>query len=85
MDCVSDIGFSLFDWFLLNIYLFGGGEFILLLNALLWDVRTQGLYTDGYQTHRVNCLCGMPKLQMIKASVEKQSIVGDDQSTTCVA
>ena len=27
------------DWFLLNIYLFGGGEFILLLNALLWDVR----------------------------------------------
>ena len=27
------------DWFLLNIYLFGGGEFILLLIALLWDVR----------------------------------------------
>ena len=26
-------------WSLLNIYLFGGGEFILLLNALLWDVR----------------------------------------------
>ena len=63
------------DWFLLKIYLFGGGEFILLLNALLWDVRAQGLYIDGYQTHRVNCLCGMPKWQLIEASVEKQSLV----------
>ena len=33
-------------WFLLNIYLFGNGEFILLLNALLWDVRAQRLYID---------------------------------------
>ena len=73
------------DWFLLNIYLFGGGEFILLLNALLWDVRAQGLYIDGYQTHGVNCLCGMRKWQLIKASVEKQSLVVDDQSTACVA
>ena len=31
------------DWSLLNIHLFGGGEFILLLNALLWDVRAQRL------------------------------------------
>ena len=53
------LDFSLCDWFLLNIYLFGGGEFILLLNALLWDVRAQGLYIDGYQSHGVNCLCGM--------------------------
>ena len=66
------------DWSLLNIYLFGGGEFILLLNALLWDVRAQGLYIDGYQSHGVNCLCGMPKWQLIKASVEKQSLVVDD-------
>ena len=63
------------DWSLLNIHLFGGGEFILLLNALLWDVRAQGLYIDGYQTHGVNCLCGMPKWQLIEASVEKQSLV----------
>ena len=79
------LDFSLCDWFLLNIYLCGGGEFILLRNALLWDVRAQGLYIDGYQTHGVNCLCGMPKWQMIKASVEKQSLVVDDQSTTYVA
>ena len=30
--------FELYCWSLLNIYLFGGGEFILLLNTLLWDV-----------------------------------------------
>ena len=53
------LDFSLCDWFLLNIYLFGGGEFILFLNAILWDVRAQRLYIDGYQTHGVNCLCGM--------------------------
>ena len=47
------------DWSLLNIHLFGGGEFILLLNALLWDVRAQRLYIDGHQSHGVNCLCGM--------------------------
>ena len=47
------------DRFLLNIYLFGGGEFILLLNALLWDVRPQRLYINRYQSHGVNCLCGM--------------------------
>ena len=47
------------DWFLLNIHLFGGGEFILLLNALLWDVRAQRLYIDRYQSHGMNCLCGM--------------------------
>ena len=47
------------DWFLLNIYLFGGGEFILFLNALLWDVRAQRLYIDKHQLHGVNCLCGM--------------------------
>ena len=47
------------DWSLLNIYLFGGGEFILLLNALLWDVRAQRLYIDGHQSHGMNCLCGM--------------------------
>ena len=46
------------DWFLLNIHLFGGGEFILLLNALLWDVRAQRLYIDGHQSHGMNCLCG---------------------------
>ena len=63
------------DWSLLNIHLFGGGEFILLLNALLWDVRAQRLYIDGHQSHGMNCLCGMPKWQMIKASVEKQSLV----------
>ena len=57
------LDFSPCDWSLLNIYLFGGGEFILLLNALLWDVRAQGLYIDGYQSHGVNCLCGMPKWQ----------------------
>ena len=79
------LDFSPCDWSLLNIYLFGGGEFILLLNALLWDVRAQGLYIDGYQTHGVNCLCGMPKWQLIEASVEKQSLVVDDQSTACVA
>ena len=79
------LDFSPCDWSLLNIYLFGGGEFILLLNALLWDVRAQGLYIDGYQTHGVNCLCGMPKWQMIKASVEKQSLVVDDRSTAFVA
>ena len=33
----------------------------------------------------VNCLCGMPEWQMIKASIEKQSLVVDDQSTACVA
>jgi len=27
----------------------------------------------------------MPKWQLIKASVEKQSLVVDDQSTACVA
>ena len=32
------LDFILCDWFLLNIYLFSGGEYILLLNALLWDV-----------------------------------------------
>ena len=69
------LDFSPCDWSLLNIYLFGGGEFILLLNALLWDVRAQRLYIDGYQTHGVNCLCGMPKWQLIEASVEKQSLV----------
>ena len=42
-------------------------------------------YDDGYQTRGVNCLCGMPKWQMINASVEKQSLVVDDQSTACVA
>ena len=73
------------DWSLLNIHLFGGGEFILLLNALLWDVRAQRLYIDGHQSHGVNCQCGMRKWQLIKASVEKQSLVVDDQSTACVA
>ena len=33
----------------------------------------------------MNCLCGMPKWQMIKAYVEKHSLVVDDQSTACVA
>ena len=46
-------------WSLLNIHLFGGGEFILLLNALLWEVRAQRLYIDGHQSHGMNCLCGM--------------------------
>ena len=73
------------DWSLLNIHLFGGGEFILLLNALLWDVRAQRLYIDGHQSHGVNCQCGTRKWQLIKASVEKQSLVVDDQSTACVA
>ena len=73
------------DWFLLNIHLFGGGEFILLLNALLWDVRAQRLYIAGYQSHGMNCLCGMPKWQTIKASVEKKSLMVDDQRTACVA
>ena len=72
-------------WFLLNIYLFSGGEFILLLNALLWDVRAQGLYVDGYPSYGMNCLFGMPKWQWIKASVEKKSLVEDDQSTVYVA
>ena len=57
------LDFILCDWFLLNIFLFGDRKFILLLNALLWDVRAQRLYIDGYQTHGVNCLCGMPKWQ----------------------
>ena len=52
------LDFSPCDWSLLNIYLFGGGEFILLLNALLWDVRAQRLYIDRYQSHGMNCLCG---------------------------
>ena len=73
------------DWSLLNIHLFGDREFILLLNALLWDVRAQRLYIDGHQSHGVNCQCGTCKWQMIKASVEKQSLVVDDQSTACVA
>ena len=73
------------DWSLLNIHLFGGGEFILLLNALLWDVRAQRLYIDGHQSHGVNCQCGMRKWQWIKASVEKQSLVVDDQIMTFVA
>ena len=30
----------------------------------------------------MNCLCGMAKWQMIKAPVEKQSLVVDDQSMT---
>ena len=79
------LDFSLCDWFLLNIYLFGGGEFILLLNALLWDVRAQRLYIDGHGSYGVNCLCSMPKWQIIKVTVEKQSLVVDDQSTACVA
>ena len=49
------------DWSLLNIYLFGGGEFILLLNALLWDVRAQRLYIDRNQSYGVDSLCGMPR------------------------
>ena len=47
------------DWSLLNIYLFCGGEFILFLNTLLWDVRAQRLYIDRHWSHGVNCLCGM--------------------------
>ena len=73
------------DWSLLNIHLFGGREFILLLNALLWDIRAQRLYIDGHQSHGMNFLCGTRKWQLIKASVEKQSLVVDDQSTACVA
>ena len=69
------LDFILCDWFLLNIYLFGGGEFILLLNALLWDVRAQRLYIDGHQSHGVNCLCGTRKWPLIKAFVEKQGLV----------
>ena len=49
------------DWSLLNIYLFGGGEFILLLNSLLWDVQAQRLYIDRNQSYGVDCLCGMPR------------------------
>ena len=36
-------------WSLLNIYLFGGGEFMLLLNALLWDIWAQRLYIGRNQ------------------------------------
>ena len=35
------------------------GEFILLLNTFLWDIRAQRLYIDGHQSHGVNCLCSM--------------------------
>ena len=73
------------DWSLLNIYLFGGREFNLLLNTLLRDIRAQWLYIDRHQSHGVNCLCGMPEWKMTKASVEKRSLVVDDQSTACVA
>ena len=55
-----------------------------MLNALLWDVRAQRLCIDENQSHGVDCLCGTPKWQMIKASVEKQSLVVDDQSMVCV-
>ena len=43
------------------------------------------MYIDGHQSHEVNCQCGMRKWQMIKASVEEQSLVVDDQSTAFVA
>ena len=67
------LDFILCDWFLLNIYLFGDGRFILLLNALLWDVRAQRLYIDGYQTHGVNCPCGLPKWQYDQGCWKKES------------
>ena len=43
------------DWSLLNIHLFGGREFILLLTALLWNARARKLYIDGHQPHGMNC------------------------------
>ena len=45
----------------------------------------RGYILMDIKTHGVNCLCGMPKWQMIKASVEKQSLVVDDQSTAYMA
>ena len=59
--CVWHWFFFCVDWSLLNIYLFGGGKFILLLNTLLWDVRAQRLYIDRHQSHGMNCQCGMPR------------------------
>ena len=38
ISCLT-LSFELYCWSLLNIYLLGGGEFILLLNTLLWDVQ----------------------------------------------
>ena len=72
------------DWSLLNIHLFGGGEFILLLNALLWNARAQRLYIDGHQSHGMNCLCGMLRCSD-QGFCWKAKSCGDDQSTACVA
>ena len=82
--CVWHWSLFCVDWFLLNIHLFGGGEFILLLNALLWDARAQGLYIDWYQSHGVNCLCGMLRCND-QGFCWKAKSCGDDQSTACVA
>ena len=72
------------DWFLLNIYLLDGREFILLLNALLWEYELRGYISiDINRMAWIACVACW--VAWIKASVEKQSLVVDDQSTAYVA
>ena len=56
-----------------------------LVNGLC--VRHWNLFCviDSHQLHGMNCLCGMPKWQLIEASVEKQSLVVMIKARPCVA